>query len=568
MNTLKEKIFSRIKNTHRIYFVLCIIAFLFVLPIYTFKGLWASFDTPTHVSMIAQFHYALQHFYFPVVWTQGVANYGLPFGIVAHPMTNYLGGILTLITNNPITSYKLVWGIFSLISVIGMYQLLRRFFGVLPAVAGVFLYAFSAYRILNLYVRGALPEFAAAAFLPFLLNALFDSTINKSKLSIFIQITCWYSLILFTHPMFMIFSGLITFVFMLYYHTKNYLLWLIVGSAVALGIGVNAFFLIPLKTEIKYFYIGQTSNLLVKESGLTWQQLFVEKWEYTCANGDTVELRCNRIQTGLIELSIFIIGAIMLYIRKKNEHRSLLVFGLILGSIPLFLTLRNTEFIYEKISSLGSIQFPYRFLNVWLLIPPLFVGLLLDSIKKYQKFAVILVILIVTLIRLPQIYTKNEYNPPLSSFYYTIDNIHSIMMNTIWMDESKNYPVKKNKIEILQGKGWIEHVSINPVKHSATINASEALLLANYSFFFPGWHAYIDGVEVPIQFQDPAYRGFMTIQIPEGNHRVLFTFEDTAIRFISKGVSLISIALLIFVIYVYKKQPKYIMKFMKFDRLK
>ena len=189
MNTLKEKIFSRIKNTHRIYFVLCIIPFLFVLPIYTFKGLWASFDTPTHVSMIAQFHYALQHFYFPVVWTQGVANYGLPFGIVAHPMTNYLGGILTLITNNPITSYKLVWGIFSLISVIGMYQLLRRFFGVLPAVAGVFLYAFSAYRILNLYVRGALPEFAAAAFLPFLLNALFDSTINKSKLSIFIQIT-------------------------------------------------------------------------------------------------------------------------------------------------------------------------------------------------------------------------------------------------------------------------------------------------------------------------------------------------------------------------------------------
>ena len=560
MNSTKQKKQSSYQNSrYAIIVLISIIALAFVFPIFIINGLWASFDTPFHVTMIAQFHDALKNVYFPVVWTQGVANYGLPFGLIAHPMTSYLGGFLTLFSNNPILSYKILWALFSLISVFGFYRLLRRFVGVAPAIAGSVLYAFSAYRILNVYIRGALPEFAAAAFLPFLLYALFDSIQNKNKLSIFVNITLWFFLILFTHPMYILFAGLMTFLFLLYFH-RNIIIWLTIASAIALAIGMNAFYLIPLKLELKYFYIGQAGNMLVKGSGLTPSQLFIEKWEFTCADGDTEELRCNRIQTGFPEIAMFAFGFIFLLFGKKNKNKKTLGYFLALGSISTFLILQMAEFLYERISLLGSVQFPYRFLNVWLLGPPMILASFLDTIRKYQKVFIVLSIVIIVVLRLPQVYTKSEYNPTFDRFYHNIDNIHSVMMNTIWMDESKNYPVKNDKIEIIQGDGIIKDISISPTKHEARLAGKEDMIVANYTFFFPGWHAYLDEQEIPIQWQDPAHRGHITVNVPQGEHQLRFAFEDTGVRLASKLVSLMSILFFGFIIYIYRVKPKWFTK--------
>jgi len=560
MNSINQKIQSPYQyRNYAIIVLISIISLLFVVPIFKISGLWASFDTPFHVTMIAQFHDALKNAYFPVVWTQGVANYGLPFGLIAHPMTSYIGGFLTLFSNNPILSYKILWALFSLISVFGFYRLIRRFVGIAPAIAGSILYAFSAYRILNLYIRGALPEFAAAAFLPFLLYSLFDSTQNRSKISVFVNITLWFSLILFTHPMYLLFAGLMTFIFLLYFH-RTMLMWLTISAAIALAIGINAFYLMPLKLELKYFYLGNAGNMLAKGSGLTLSQLFIEKWEYTCADGDSAELRCNRIQTGLPEIALFVFGFIFLLYDRQNKNRKKMGYFLLLGSITSFLILRNAEFLYEKISLIGSVQFPYRFLNIWLLAPPVILAIILDSIKKYQKMFIIVSILIIAIFRLPQIYTKSEYNPTFERFYHNIDNIHSVMMNTIWMDESKNYPVKDDKIEIIQGSGEIENVSISPIKHELNLIGEEDMIVANYTFFFPGWHVYLDEQEIPIQWQDPAHRGYITVNIPKGEHHLRFMFEDTKIRLASKVLSLMSFLFFGFIIYVYKANPKWITK--------
>jgi len=553
-------LFLKKYRVYSVSVIISVIALSFVYPIFVIVGLWSSFDTPSHVTMIAQFHDALRQHYFPVVWTQGVANYGLPFGLIAHPMTSYLGGVFSLFTNNPILSYKLLWAVFSLISVFGCYLLLRRFVHLFPALVGSLLYSLSAYRILNLYIRGALPEFAAAAFLPFLLYSLFDSIKNKNKLSVFVNITVWFSLILFTHPMYILFAGLMTLLFLLYFH-RSLLMWITISSAIALAIGINAFYLLPLKLELKYFYIGQAGNMLAKGSGLTPSQLFIEKWDYTCPDGDTVELRCNRVQVGFPEIALLGFGFIFYIFNTKNKNRRSLGYFLVLGSISTLLILQSAEFLYEKVSLLGSVQFPYRFLNILLLAPPMILAIVLDSMKKYQKMFILICALIIIFLRLPQIYTKSEYNPTFDRYYHNIDNIHSVMMNTIWMDESKNYPVKDQKIEIVKGKGKVMEVTISPTKHEVSIIGEGDLTVADYTFFFPGWHAYLDEQEIPIQWQDPAHRGYITVNVPPGEHHLRFVFKDTKVRLVSKMISLMSILFFGFIIYVYTANPKWITKF-------
>lgn len=539
---MKKNDLFRHSNLRNILVIFTIIAlsFVFVYPIFVIPGLWASFDTPFHVTMIAQFHYALQYWHLPVVWTQGVANYGLPFGLIAHPMTSYGGGLLTFLTHDPVLSYKILWLIFSCISTWGMYRLLRRFFGLYPAIVGSLLYVFSAYRILNIYIRGALPEFAAAAFLPFLLNALFDLKESNKKIKQGLWIAFWFSIILFTHPMYAIFAGLMTGIFILFYY-RSAITWFVVAVAMGLAIGINSYYLIPLKLELKYFYLGQQENMLAEKSGLLAEQVIMERWDYTCPNGDTAELRCNRVQVGIPEIAIFAMGIILLLIKRNDPKLKDYSYFAVLGAISLILTLQYIEPLYRFIPFAGSIQFPYRFLNIFLLIPPVFIALLISSLKRYQHISVIVAVAIILLLRIPQLYTKSEYDPSRSIYYHSVNNIHSLMMNTIWMDESKNYPVKTDKFEIVRGKGEIVDSKVGPIHHTSEIIAKDEILLANYTFFFPGWHAYLEGEEVPIQWQDPAYRGFMTIEVPPGNHNVEFRFEDTSVRLFAKLLSIVSL---------------------------
>ena len=83
------------------------------------------------------------------------------------------------------------------------------------------------------------------------------------------------------------------------------------------------------------------------------------------------------------------------------------------------------------------------------------------------------------------------------------------------------------------------------------------MIVANYTFFFPGWHAYLDEQEIPIQWQDPAHRGYITVNVPRGEHQLRFAFEDTGVRLASKLVSLMSILFFGFVIYIYRVKPKW-----------
>ena len=527
--------------------LVCICSIIFVLPALIAPGIWKTFDSPFHISMIAQFHQALKYLYVPVVWTDGVANYGLPFGIIAHPLTSYLGGMMTFLTNDPVISYKILWLIFSFITSWGMYRLLRRFAGIWPAVAGTILYTFTAYHILNLYVRGALPEFAAASWLPFLLYSLFQEKEKKDLLRTFVILAFWYTLIFFTHPMYLLFSSFLTGLFLIYYRPAKKF-WFIVAIAAFIAVLINAFYLLPLNLEMKYFYMGRETNFLAKGSGLDLQKFFVEQWEFACSNGDSPAYRCNRVQTGLPETIILLFSPLLYFFVKDKSNKKLILFLSFLGIISTLMLLNILQPLYEKIRLLGSIQFLFRFLNIWILLPPFILAIGLESLKRYKNIAIALCIFSILFLRLPQLYVKNVTNPNRDFYYFNVDNIHSVMMNTIWMGEPKTYKRQPKKGAIISGIGKINSSKITPTRHVYSVKMEGQTTFADYTFYFPGWHAFIDDVEAPIQWQDPNHRGYITFPVPQDNHTITVIFKDTMIRFLGKIISLIAITLYLFCI--------------------
>lgn len=541
------------------YALMFFCSIIFVLPALLSPGIWKTFDSPFHISMIAQFHTALKNFYIPVVWTDGVANYGLPFGIIAHPLTSYLGGLLTFITQDPLTSYKILWLIFSVITSWGMYRLLRKFAGIWPSFAGTILYTYTAYHILNLYVRGALPEFAAAAWLPFLLYALFEEMHNKTFRRSFVILGFWYTLIFFTHPMYVLYSFFLTGIFLLYYRPAKKF-WLTIICAAFVAVLINAFYLLPLNLEMKYFYMGRESNFLALGSGLNTDKFFIEKWEFTCSDGDSPSFRCNRVQTGFPETIILLVTPLLYFFAKDKSRKKILLFVLSVGVVTTLMLLNILQPLYEKIRLLGSIQFLFRFLNIWILLPPIILAIGLESLRRYKNIMITFIVVVILFLRLPQLYVKNVTNPPQSFYYHNVDNIHSVMMNTIWMGEPKTYKNQAVKGAIIAGKGKIKTSAISLTKHMYDVQADTSITFADYTFYFPGWHAYIDNTEVPIQWQDPNHRGYITFSIPQGQHTVKTLFKDTLIRFAGKIISLFGLAVyFLFLIYDLKitKQAKH-----------
>lgn len=181
-------------------FFLLIIAGLFVIDLFLTPGRPEAFDSPVHVTMLTQFYLALKSGDFPVVWTDGVANYGLPLSIVSHQLTNYLGAIFMFLVQNPTLSYNMLWFIGLFFSSLFFYCFLRIYFPPIASFSSTYLFSITSYKIINLYIRGALPEVFSGIFLPLILIGMY-LFIKRKKISGLYLLTISMFLLALNHPM-------------------------------------------------------------------------------------------------------------------------------------------------------------------------------------------------------------------------------------------------------------------------------------------------------------------------------------------------------------------------------
>jgi uncharacterized membrane protein len=499
------------------------------------------------MSNIAQFSKIISGGEFPVVWMNNYANYGLPTGIFVHQLTNYTGGVITFLTQNPTTSYNILVFIAILLSNFFLYLFLRFYFNPLASFLGTFIFCFTPYRIFNIYVRGAMPEIFSSIFLPLILIALYLFIVKKKTSGLFL-LTLFIAGLTLNHPMMLVvyssvFIPYLIFLLITSSISRNLKIKNFIATSVFMLMGVlmASYYIIPLNFEIKYFYYGLIKNHIDPNSYLSLSNFINPSWYYFTKN--EIFPRGHVVLFGLIESITLVIGAVyFLYakiIQKSKQNLQLLFFALILAVITIFLTTSFSNIFFQKLFFLNSIQFPWRFLSSLIIVPPIIAAFLYDRFPK--KIIFFFVIFLVALFSFPQLYGKNFNSHSIQSYYFSKENLQTVMMNTIWTGKSEGYPNKNPQGEIIEGKGKITAETLKNSSRIYSIDAQTQLRMVDHTFYFPGWTAYIDGVKTNIEFQNPDYRGVITYLVPAGKHSVYLAFEDTKIRLIGKVLSVASL---------------------------
>lgn len=546
------------------FFLILIISLFFVLELFSFPGIPVGFDSIAHISTIAQFSKIIGHGEIPVIWMNNFANYGIPIGIIVHQIPNYLGGLITLITNDPITSYNIVVFIAIFLSNVFLYLFLRFYFSPLSSFLGIFIFNFTPYRIFNIYVRGAMPEVFASIFLPLILMAMYIF-IAKKKFYAFFLLILFIAGLTLSHPMMLViyssfFIPYLIFLILTTDFPKISKIKMFIASifAILLGVLTCSYYILPLNVEFKYFYFGLEKSHLKIDSYLNLVNFLSYQWPYF--TNTEVFPRGHIVLFGLLETLILITGFFyVLYkklIQKSKENLKILYFVLIIAGLLILITCPISTILFQKLFFLNSIQFQWRFLSSLIFLPPIIVAFLYDRFPK--KIIFFLLVIIVACFSFPQIYGKNFMLHPKQSFYFAAENAHSVIMNTIWSGKSEDYPIKTIQAKVIDGIGRIENQNLSNSKRIYKIDAKTALRLVDYTFYFPGWNVYIDNVKTNIQFQDPNYRGIITYNVPIGKHLVVVSFEDTKVRLLGKIITVVALIVFIIIFIIRKRLSKYI----------
>lgn len=534
------------------FFIIFILALVFSLDLFLVKYQPQTFDEPIHITTLAQYYQAIKDGDFPVVWTNGFANYGYPLGIISHQVTSYLGALINFLTQSPLLSYTILVFLSSLLLGISFFIFLKIYFNHSTSIIGASFVIFSAYRIFDIYVRGALPEMFSIIFFILSLKAIYQIFSQYKYKAIFLLII-WLSLMILSHPMMaIIYLPIISLYFIFNTKIKNGFIknLLIFFACIGFSLLISSHYLIPLKLENKYFVMAQSKSNISSEQFLTWENYFSPAWYYYKSHPGP---RGNFIKFGLIETILLLSSVIFYRISRDIKHKKLFLFSAISSILLILLTMSISQPIY-KLPFLREIQFPWRVLTPLMIFPAVFLCFYLDKVKNKYIYLVILGLILV--LRVPQLYSKNVVNFSNDRYYMTKYNLHTDNLNLVWMGSAKDYQSKTKQAQVIAGEGEIVNLNLENSRRDYLVVAKSELRIVDYTFYYPGWNVYINGNPVDIEYQDPEFRGIITYNVPQGEHEVKVVFEDTKIRRYAKIISIGSLILTMIMFFVMKYNPK------------
>ena len=491
------------------FIILLVLSIISILPL-LHSGFYPSHDGELHLARVAAYTQALKHGQFPVRWAADLNyHYGYPIFNFVYPLPYLLASGFNLAGLGLAASLKLVLGLSLILSAIFMYQavsfkLKSHWAGLTAAI--VYLYA--PYRILNVYARAALGEALAFVWPPLILWGYW-------KKNYWLMILGIVGLILSHNALALVFLAFLSLLMIKKIKT--------VILPFSLSLGLTAWFWLPSLMELKYtlakIYLSQKD---FHDYFVTIKNLIYMPWGFS---GDQIPT-----YIGIMGILIIILLGRQVFKNRVNRYLGIVIIGSWLMS--LFLCTKASVVLWEKLPLIAYFQLPWRWLSLTVLTTALAAGLV-------RRWSIVIIVLTIGL-ALPIL--KVQYYQPVDENYYQ----HYLKTTTwhnegspIWTaGEADHYPPAAYEvIGQAEVSGWQKQ----DLKHEFNILSNEAVRFIDNTIYFPGWRVLIDGQATEIQFQDPNYRGLITVNIPPGDHQVEVIFRRTKVRLIAELISLASL---------------------------
>jgi hypothetical protein len=417
----------------------------------------------------------------------------------------------------------------------GMYAWIRRHSDIVGALIAAVLYLFTPYHFLDIYVRGAYPEFAALALLPWLFHAL-DLSFSPEKCLRGITLTAITSAgIALTHHL----TTLMVVPFAVLYFgwhaasaRTDYRRILIAAVGPALGAGLSAFYWLPMVTEMRYLVNFKNSHAIWDHFVYPSQFIFSD-WGFGASvpgPGDAMSFRIGAVLLGVGALAFF-----MLPLIPRNER----IFGIVTLSLALFgifMTTSLSSALYDLFPPMQYFRHPWRFLGPGTMFLAAFAGLITRSRPlsrfSWTRWLLFIMISIACIVVSSDQRTVHSRSIDLDlAEAVSIENraIGGTTYDADFMPKWAKYdPARRVYADIwVWPSADLARVSRFEMKGAAmkvSMAARRPIAITVPWFYFPGWQMTVNGISFPV---DVDRNGFITFKVGAGTYDISLWFGST-----------------------------------------
>lgn len=507
-----------------------------VLPFFH-KGFFPSHDD-VQVTRVFEMFQSLSFGDFPPRWSANLLyGYGYPLYIFYSPFPYFVGALFSFLGFNFLISTKIVFILSFILGGMGIYLLVKEWWGKLPAVATSIAFSYAPYRAVDVYVRGNLAEFFAFSFFPWVFisnwKLITASKDQKRRWEILLSLTLF--VLMTSHNISGFIYLLFLFVFDLFYiffqERKDSLINVLsLIRSVLLSLLLSSYYLIPLLVERKYVMLGTFASSPYWEYFLTIPKI----WNFPWGFGGYLEPDAMSLQLGKT-LIVFSFLAVIGNLFIKTKYRKILIFFFFSLLMCTFIEIKQSVFIWQNIKILSFLQFPWRFHILSTFLASILAGSTIFLIhKRSSKLSLIFLIVFLSV----NIFENFRYFCP--KLYW---NAPSVSETTTWNDEYLPKWVKQKpkdytfqKIFPFNNLVKISNIKWGYLKKEFTADLPQKGKIQIAHVYYPGWEVSIDGNESEIKYDNP--EGLMEISVSQGKHEIIFTFKKTTWRFLADSISL------------------------------
>lgn len=528
INTVLNEESVRDKSEHKtivLHLCLLVLFWIFVSISFFGKSFIPTHDGEFHIIRFFEFYTMLAEGHLFPRWAPGLnSGYGMPLFIFHYPFPNYVGAAFHALGLSFIDSFKLSLVSGYLLAILACYTFLVKQTRTIVALISTILFATVPYWFIDMSIRGSIGEVWAIAWCVTALASL----VHNKKLVFGLSIL----LLCLSHNIMamILFPVLVGYVWILH---RSFSIQLILGVLGA------AYFWIPALAE-KHYMVGLNTSLF-SDHFPALHQLLIPSWGSGFSGPGASGFEMSQ-QIGLIPLSIVVISLITLVRKKKGEDAKRYVFSLCVFFISFFLMLGISYPVWNLITPLQFIQYPWRLLSLVIITIPLLSVFVLQRSNKFVLISVALLSVILTYSYMrPVLYEPRrdeQYirNPNFSDGTSSMGNSFS----TIWTSWKEERPSSRIRVE--SGSAQITAVQSTAIEDRFTITAQTPTDVSVHRLYYPGWVVTVNNREVPIDYEK---NGILNITIPVGTYSVVAKFTETPLRILSNGVSLAACLLLV-----------------------
>ena len=502
-------------------------------------------------------------------------GYGYPLFTFYAPLAFAIAEVFHLLGASIAGAVKITWALATILAGVSMYQLVKRLWGAGPAFIAGLLYMAAPYHLVNSYVRGSLAEFVALALYPWVIHSFWQVLARKNARSVALAALS-LGLLIMTHSVTLMLLPPLLALLILYWLALDWRRegkppWRATLYALAAGLlggMLAAIFLLPVIAETKYIVVDQwipAESYRYPRQFLYLFQWFDFRWGYGFALPGPNDGMNLSVGLWLLTLGV---AALPLVIKKRPPRAAMYWGFLIIALIALFATLAPSKLFWDVIPMIKLVQFPFRFLAPATLFLALVsagtVAALLPADRTQKRKGAgsslhpLLLVLALAILLGSWRYARPQHTPvaqadqsPVADIQFELDYPDMRGSTAFANDKPATSPKVAAYLAgeplplagIIRGQGNVESVRHGAGCDEVEVTAQTPVTLQFYTYWYPGWRAWIDGQPAPTRAEGPD--ALITLDVPAGEHDVRIRFTNTPLRTASALITLATLLILV-----------------------